>query len=535
MCRFVGRGYGRVVGGWLLVGGRFVCRFVGRGYGRVVDRRGDWRRWLEPGRRRRGLQPGHRRRTRGELVGHRQLGHGLVGVHGCRQLCRRGFGFCGVCGRCRRLLLGDGGRRGFGLGLGLGLGFGFGFGFGLVGRGRFGGFGLDERFGCGRFCGGGRGQLLHLDGGRSGLELGTAGEASPERDDLLGRRFPAPGGEQELLGEGPQVHRVGPAPGQRVARQRQRGADRQQAVGARGGHAGAGGVEGAEFLPAHRRVQELCRDAPQGVPGPGEVVGPHRNDHGGLVRGRDACAACLVAGDPGAADHLGVRDRLLGHGLGRRHPEGRIGAEGLLGLSGDGGRLPHCVPGLVLGHDVLGHDDPRVLVAERLVEYGGTLAVPGLLGLADGIGHGHVEAVRGVHGRDGGPAGGVLTPSAHDRHQEPEAGGPREQHEPRDDVHDVAGRVGPVADAGAGVGPVRRQGQLGRAEQQHDRCQPADSHQNGERIPEGHRGQAAQGRAPIRGLADGRASDAPSPGGRFDTSDDSTGLAGSSTSENGYF
>ena len=315
---------------------------MGCGYRGLVDRRGHRRRWLELGRRRRGLQPGHRRRTRRELVEHRRLGHGLVGVRGFRQLCRSGFGFVGVCGRgrlggfgfvgrgrCWCLLLGDDCRRGFGF-------------VGAVGCGRFGGFGFDERFGCGRFCDGGRGQLLRLDGGCSGLELGPAGQAPPERDDLLGGGLAAPRGEQELLGQGPQVHRVGLAPGQRVARQRQRGADRQQAVGAHGGHAGARGVEGAELLPAPRRLQELCRDAAQGVLGPAEVVGPDRNDHGVLVRGRGACAAChpRVAGDPGAADHLGVSDQLLGHGLGRRHPEGRIDPEGLLGLSDDGCRLP---------------------------------------------------------------------------------------------------------------------------------------------------------------------------------------------------
>ena len=89
------------------------------------------------------------------------------------------------------------------------------------------------------------------------------------------------------------------------------------------------------------------------------------------------------------------------------------------------------------------------------------------------------------------------------RQQEPEAGGPGERQNPRDDVDDVAGRVRSVVDAGAGVGPLRRQGQLGRAEQEHHRRRPPDDHEDGKRIPEGRRGRTSQCKAPSKGLADG--------------------------------
>ena len=357
--------------------------------------------------------------------------------------------------------------------------------------------------------------MLRLEGGCPGVELGTSAEAPPERDDLLGRRLPAPRGEQKLLGQRPQVHRVGLAPRQGVARQGQRSAHRQQGVGSHRGHTGAGCVERPELLPARRCLQELRRDAPQRVFGPGEVVGPHGNDHWRLVRGRGAG----VPGRPGIADDLGVGHHGRGRRIRRPHPVR------FAGLSGGCGLLPERVLRLLVGSHLIGRDhDPRVLVAERLVEYGRALAVPGLVGIAVGLRARDVCGGRDVQLLVGAP----ISPT-HDHHQEPEAGDPGEQQEPRDDVHDVAGRIRPVVDAGAGVGPVRRQGQLGRAEQQHDRCQPADSHQNGERIPEGRRGQAPQWRPPSGGLADGRASDAASPGGRFDTSGDSTGLAGSST------
>ena len=121
------------------------------------------------------------------------------------------------------------------------------------------------------------------------------------------------------------------------------------------------------------------------------------------------------------------------------------------------------------------------------------------------------------------------------RQQEPEAGGPGEHQNPRDDVDDVAGRERSVVDAGAGVGPLRRQGQLGRAEQEHHRRRPPDDHENGEGIPGGRRGRAPQCRAPSEGLADGRCGASPSPGGRLDTSGDSTGRARSSTVKNHLF
>ena len=121
----------------------------------------------------------------------------------------------------------------------------------------------------------------------------------------------------------------------------------------------------------------------------------------------------------------------------------------------------------------------------------------------------------------------VLLEDAHQ--QEPETGAPSEHQDHRHDVDDSAGRERPVVDAGAGVGPIRRQGQLGRAEQEHHRRRPADNHEDGERIPQGRRGRASQCWTPSGCLADGRLGAWPSPGGSLDTSGDSTGRAKSST------
>ena len=334
--------------------------------------------------------------------------------------------------------------------------------------------------------------MLGLDGRRAGFELGSAGQSPPERDDLLGRGLPAPRSEQELLGEGPQVHRVRLAPGQRVAGQCQRGARRQQGVGLHEGHSGAGHVERPELLPAHGRLQELRRDAAQRVAGPGEVVGPHRDDHRRLVGVR-------AAGGP--ADDLGVGD----------HAVGRL----VTLVQRLRGRLPQGLLRPFLGRRLVGrHDDPRVLVAEGLVEYGGTLAVPGLARL--------VFLARRRDVRHAGLVTGTVVPSIpleHGHHQESEAGGPGEQEDQRHDVDHVAGRVCTVVDAGAGLGPIRRQSQLGRPEQEDGRERHTDDHENGERIPQGLGAQAPQGRAPNEGLA--RASDPLTPpGGRLDTNGD---------------
>ena len=378
---------------------RLVCggdRFVSRRHRRLVRRRRLMRRGY-----RRLVRVGDRRRLEGGRLMRRR--HGRL-IRRRRLVSRRH----GRLVRRRRLVwgLGDRGRL-------------------EVGR-------------CGRF--GGRGQILRRHGRCARLELGPAGQAPPERDDLLGRRLPAPRSEQELLGEGPQVHRVGLAPRQRVAGQRQRGARRQQGVGLHGGHSGAGRVERPELLPAHGGLQELCRDAAQRVPGPAEVVGPHRNDHRRLIGVR-------TAGGP--ADDLSVGD----HALGQRVALAQR-------LRAHGGRLPQRLLRPVLGRRLIRRDDdPRVLVAEGLVEYGGTLAVPGLGGLAVLARHRDV--------RHAGLVTGAVTPPRpleHGQHQESEPGAPGEQEDQRDDVDDVAGRVCPVVDAGAGLGPVRRQGRLGRAE-----------------------------------------------------------------------
>ena len=399
---------------------------------------------------------------------------------GCRFLngLRLGFG-------CRFL---NGLRLGFGCRLlnGLRLGFGCrllnGLGLGLEG---LGGNGFGGR------CGHGRGEMLDRDGRRPGLELGAAGQTPPERDDLLGHRLAAPRGVQELLGQRPQVDGVGLAPRQRVARQRQRGADRKQAVGSHGGDPGAGRVERSELLPPRGRLQELRRDAAQRVLGPGEVVGPHRNDHGRLVG--------VLA--PGLADDLAVGDGVLGRRLGRRRHSAR------LVVRGHGVRLPQRVRGPVVGQRVVvgpgivgGHDDPRVVVGERLFEDGGALAVPGILGLAAVVGH-----------TDAGPAGRLVggalvalpaqAPPTHALHHDPDGRDPDQQDNRRGDVDHPPGRECPVGDAGAGLGPLRRRGQLGPAEQVDGRPRPGDHHEKGERKPEGRRGRAPQRDTPSRGGA----------------------------------
>ena len=218
------------------------------------------------------------------------------------------------------------------------------------------------------------------------------------------------------------------------------------------------------------------------------------------------------------ADYLSVGDHVLGRRVRRQHPE-RVS-----GVSGHRGWLPQGVSWPVVGCYVVGrHDDSWVLVTERLVEDRWPLAVPGLVGLAADACDRDVGLVVDALVVD------ALVPLEEARQQEPEAGDPGEHEDPRDDVDDVAGRERSVVDAGAGVGPLRRQGQLGRAEQEHHRRRPPDDHEDGERIPEGCRGRAPQCETPSEGLAEGRLGVSPSPGGRLDTSGDSTGRARSST------
>ena len=326
----------------------------------------------------------------------------------------------------------------------------------------------------------GHSQVLRLEG-LPGPELGAAGQPSPERDDLLGRRLPAPRREQELLGEGPQVDRVGFAPGQGVARQCERGTEREHGVGPRGGDARAGDIEGPQFLPAPRRLQELRRDAAQRVLGPGEVVGPHRDDHGRLVRGRAR----------GMADDLGVGHRVLGHCalrhrvLRRRVLKGRV--------------LRDCVPGrLALEHRVPRHgvrsqsfEMAVVVIDDRARRTRGLEQF--VVGDVGGHRGNSQVFVTGLpvesRGLDVAPvdqtgflvAGGRAT-LTQVRHQQPQAAQPGEQEDHRDDVDDGAGRVGPVADVGAGFGPFRWQGQFGCAEQQERGGRDAHSHEAEERV-----------------------------------------------------
>ncbi len=391
--------------------------------------------------------------------------------------------------------------------------------------------------------------MLGQDGRRPGLELGAAGQAPPERDDLLGHRFAAPCGEQELLGQRPQVDGVGLAPGQRIARQRQRGADREQGVGPHRGDAGAGRVERSELLPPRGRLQELRRNAAQRVLGPGEVVGPHRNDHGRFV------------GFPvlGPVDDLPVGDGVLGrrlrcgHGVGPpQRVRGPVAGQHVAGQYVAAGQhvAGHYVAGQhvaghyvvgqhVVGQHVVGHYDPRIVVGERPVEYRGALAVPGLFGLAVVVGEAGARTGRR-------PAGGTLVlppaqapparalparaPPTHARHHEPHRGDPGHHDNGRDGVDHPPGRERPVGDAGAGLGPLRRPRRLGRAEQEDGRRRRADDHQQGERVPDGRRGREPQCGAPSRGLSGGSRRASPRPGGSSDTSDDCTVRAGSSTS-----
>ena len=330
-------------------------------------------------------------------------------------------------------------------------------------------------------------------GGCAGLELRAAGQPPPERGDLLRRRLPAPRSEQELLGEGPQVHRVGLAPRQGVARQCERGTERELGVGPRCGDPGAGGIERPQLLPASRRLQELRRDAAQGVLGPGEVVGPDWNDHGRLVRGR--------AG--GMADDLGVGHHgLVRHGVGHHGLVHAVVCQHLMSdaaVCGGRVRTPHRVERCVIGRC-----DPQVVVAELLAEGRVTLAGPGLVGFdaggeSDGgvafeagvefvVGVGFdagvesevgvgLEAVVGVGAAADGP---VAIQQA--RHEQPQAAAPGEQENYRSDVDDRTGRVCAVVDAGARFGPIRRQRQVGRAEQQERGGRDAHDHDGKERV-----------------------------------------------------
>ena len=342
--------------------------------------------------------------------------------------------------------------------------------------------------------------MQQLLGHGPGLELRATGEPPPERDYLLRRRLPTPRREQELLGEGPQVNRVWLAPGKGVARQRERGARREQRVGPRAGDSGARSVERPELLPTSGRLQELRRDAAESVLGPGEVVRAHRHDHGWLSRGRA----------DGTADDLGVGDHVVAHRVLRQHPG-----------HGAGARRPHRVLGLFVArrHVIGRHDDPREVVAELLVEYRGTLAVPGLAGLAVSV-----LALGDCLGRLV-----CLVARAHVsleefRHQQPDAGDPGEEEDSRDDVDDVARRECPVIDARARVGPLRRPGQLRCAEQEEHGCRHADDHDDNERIGESRRGRTSQRWAASGRLAcGGSGSDLSSPDGRLDTGGDSTG------------
>ena len=133
-----------------------------------------------------------------------------------------------------------------------------------------------------------------LDARQFGADLArlgrTAGsKASPERDHLLGGGFAAPRCVQERLRERPQVHRVGAAPRERLAWQRNGRALGEQLVGATLGYAGHRRVDRAKLRPTLRRIEELSRDAAQRVVGACQVVAANGNDRrrtGGRCRGR---------------------------------------------------------------------------------------------------------------------------------------------------------------------------------------------------------------------------------------------------------
>ena len=149
-------------------------------------------------------------------------------------------------------------------------------------------------------------QLRNL--GIAALGQRPDGEAAPERHDLIGGRLAPPSGVQEGLRQRPQMHRVGRAPRQRIARQCQRDARVQQRVGACVGHTGVCGVDGPQLLPALGSIQELRGHAAQRVVRTRQVVAAHRQNRGTALRriregvGRVDIGACGDLDLPAAID-----------------------------------------------------------------------------------------------------------------------------------------------------------------------------------------------------------------------------------------
>ena len=432
-------------------------------------------------------------------------------------------------------------------------------GGGVVGRGRsasrfvggLGSRGFDGRFGAVRHRRFGSRRLGHRDPGgrrlvgRSGplgrgsagrgqrrrragnlaqiaegvlVDLHAQGQALPERDHLRRRRLPTPGREQEPLGQGPQIDRVGLAPGHGVAGQHERAALGDQVVGAEAGYARIGGVEGPDLFPAARRVEELGGHAAERVGGAGDVVGPYRHDLRRLAHGGDPGLAghrrhgVIGAGRHGARAHRGCRG--CGARRGGRQGEAAVGfgrtardrparnarrlarhpRAARLGAARDPGRLGAAGLGAAGGFDPLHVDD-------GLGEQRGALAVPGLLGVVLGLllafpGLPPLARVLLVRGRlSAGLArtGLMALHAVGDRGGEQRQGAdPGQDQDQEDEVEGEPSRQRPVVDEGLGVGPLGGQFEPGRAQHHKYDNGQADHDESGEHIGE---------QTPVRGLA----------------------------------
>ena len=132
----------------------------------------------------------------------------------------------------------------------------------------------------------------------------------------------------------------------------------------------------------------------------------------------------------------------------------------------------HRVERIAGGRHVIGwRDAPEVVVAVRLVEAGWILRGPRLVEPdavdADGVGR----------LANDGPA-----PLEQVRHQQEQAAEPGEQENSRNDVGGHTARECPTANVGAYIRPLRRQGELGRAEKHERDHRGAHNHEVQQRV-----------------------------------------------------
>ena len=324
------------------------------------------------------------------------------------------------------------------------------------------------------------------------VDLHAQGQALPKRDHLRRGRLPTPGREQETLGQGPQVDRVGLAPGHGVSGQHQRAALGYQVVRAEAGYARVGGVEGSDLLPASGRVEELGGDAAERVGRPGDVVGPYRHDLGRLLQG----------GHPGLLDRRrhGLLDARRGRVCVRRHHRvpgvGRANTRrrhrGMFGARRRAGQGVAAVgfgrPAGLGGRLGLARRLDRLDVGDGLGEQGRALSVPGLGGL------GFVFARRallpapapGVFGRARfARAGFTPLQAVHDGGDEQRQGAdPGHGQDQDDEVEGEASRQRTVVHQVLDVGPSGRRLEPGRAQHNQDGDGEADHHKGGEHVEE---------------------------------------------------